>query len=212
MYPKVNQNIVVNIRGLGKSCRSIVAEMGEKEILIVFPMDGNTIGLLPTGTSLDVTFMSNENQYKFRTEIIGRKKENIPLFRITKPQENEIARVQRRDNFRMNTNLRLVLNETELITINISAGGVLFSGGVDLQLQEGEVVSGTLFVPNPQNKVAEPITFQGQIKRINLIENQQRKNVGIKFTKLNPRDQTKIIQYCFEKQRQMHLKERGWPR
>jgi c-di-GMP-binding flagellar brake protein YcgR len=208
LFPKVNQSIVINIKNEYQSCRSIVAEAGEKEILISAPMDKNMVGLLIVGTQLDVTFIAGKNKYKFQSEIIGTKKENILLYRITKPQEKEIIKIQNRENFRVNTNLRLVLNENELNTINISVGGLLFSSTVDLQLQKGEEIAGTLFVPNILNKGLEPITFQGHIKRVNLINNEERKNVAVGFTKINQRDQMKITQYCFEKQRQLRLKER----
>jgi c-di-GMP-binding flagellar brake protein YcgR len=208
MYPKVNQNIVIDIKSHDQTCRSIIAEIGKNEILIPFPMDMNTIGLLTEGTQLTVVFMSGENQYKFKTEIIGRKKDKIALFRITKPQEKEIIKIQRRDNFRVNSNLPFLLNENKLNTINISVGGMLFFCGTDLQLLEGEEVSGTLAVPNTMNKEAEIIPFQGQIKRISLINEEDRKNVAMAFTMIEQRDQMKIIQYCFEKQRQMRLKSR----
>jgi c-di-GMP-binding flagellar brake protein YcgR len=204
----VNQNIVINVKNKNESCRSIVADVGEKEILIGFPMDKHMMGLLTAGTKLEVTFLSGEHKYKFQTEIIGKKIENILLVRIRKPQENEILKIQLRENFRINTNLRLILNENELNTLNISAGGVLFSCKVDLPLLDGEEISGTLLVPNIQNNQLEPVNFQGQIKRINLINSEERKNVAIGFTVINKQEQMKIIQYCFEKQRQIRLKER----
>lgn len=208
MYPKVNQHIFIDIISQEKSCRSIVSEIGEKEILIGFPMDGNIIGLLTDGTRLDITFMSGDDQFRFQTQIIGKKRENITLLRISKPQEKEIIRIQRRDNFRVNSNLRLMVNENELTIINISVGGVLFSTSVDFEPLVGEVISGILLLPNAQNKEQESIAFQGQIKRINLIETQERKNVAIAFTTLSQRDQMKIYQHCFEKQRQVRLKQR----
>ncbi|MCL6570281.1 MAG: flagellar brake domain-containing protein [Bacillus sp. (in: Bacteria)] len=208
MYPKVNQNIVIDIKNRDMTCRSIIAEIEKNEILIAFPMDMNAIGLLTKGTEITVVFILGENQYKFQTEIIGRKKDKIALFRITKPQENEIIKIQRRDNFRVNSNLKFLLNEKKLNTINISVGGMLFFCETELQLLEGEVVSGTLVVPNTLNKEAELITFQGQIKRISLIKDPDRKNVALEFTMMEQRDQMKIIQYCFEKQRQMRIKSR----
>ncbi|ETI69355.1 flagellar brake protein [Neobacillus vireti] len=207
MYPKVNQNIIIDIKNHEQSCRSIIAEVEEHEILISFPMDRNIIGLFTEGTQLDIIFMADDHQYKFQTEIIGKKKDRIPLCRITKPQENEIIRIQRRENFRVNSHLRLMINEIKFNTINISSGGMLFSCGADVKLQEGEEVSGTLFVPNVQNKEAALIPFQGQIIRIHLLE-QERKNVGMKFTKMDKKDQMKIVQHCFEKQRQIRLKTR----
>ncbi|MFJ7726541.1 flagellar brake protein [Neobacillus sp. NPDC097160] len=207
MYPKINQNIIIDIKYHDQSCRSIIAEVGEDDILISLPLDRNIIGLLTEGTKVDIIFMADDHQYKFHSEIIGKKKDNIPLCRITKPQEREIIRIQRRDNFRVNSNLRLIINENKLYTINISSGGLLLSCGVDVQLEKGEEVSGTLFVPNTQNKESSLIPFQGEIIRIHL-QDQERKNVAMKFTKMDKKDQMKIVQHCFEKQRQMRLKTR----
>jgi c-di-GMP-binding flagellar brake protein YcgR len=209
MFPKVNQIIVIYIKSENYHCRSIVAEVRETEILIAFPMDINIIGMLTVGTQLDITFITGENKYKFKTEIIGKEKENILLYRITKPNEKEIIKIQLRENFRVNSNQLLKLDEKELKTINLSAGGVLFSTRMDHQLQMGEEVSGTLFLPNILNKELEPIPFQGKIIRINVIENEDRKNVAVEFTKVIKRDQSKIIQHCFEKQRQLRMTERG---
>lgn len=208
LYPKVNQNIVIDIISHDQSCRSIIAEVGGKEILIALPLDKNSIGLLTEGTKVSVMFMTGENQYKFQTEIIGKTKDKIALYRIKKPQEKEIIKIQRRDNFRVSSNLSLILNEKELNTINISVGGVLVSCSKDLQLQEGEVVSGSLLVPNKQKTEPEQIPYKARIKRIHVLKDDDRKNVAMEFTEIDQRDQMKIVQYCFEKQRQMRLKTR----
>ncbi len=205
MYPKVNQNIVIEIINSDQSCKSIVAEMRENEILIGVPIDRRMVGLLLEGTKIKIIFLTEENQYMFRTKIIGKTKDNIPLFRIIKPQENEIIKIQRRENFRMPTNLRFLFRDQDLYTINISAGGILFSCQANLELQVGDEISGTLFVPNPQNKVVYPITIQGEIKRIDSSTIEDRKNVALQFTAMNQRDQMKITQYCFEKQLQNRL-------
>ncbi|MEH7308907.1 flagellar brake protein [Neobacillus drentensis] len=206
MYPNVNQKINIELVGHDLTCKSNVAEVGEAEIYISIPLDREIIGLLSIGTKLEVTFLAVGNKYEFQTEIIGRTKDTIPLLRLTKPKESEIVKIQQRENFRVNSNLRLMINEYELHTINISAGGALFSSKLDFPLQEGEQITGTLFVPNTQSKDEEPITFQGRIIRI--MKNQERKNVAIQYTKLNRNDQVKIIQHCFEKQRKTQSKER----
>jgi c-di-GMP-binding flagellar brake protein YcgR len=208
MYPKINQNIVLEIKNNDRSCRSIVAEVGDKEILVSYPMDGNILGYLHKGAQLEVTYMVDENKFKFPTEITGRVNDSIPLFRLRKPQEKEIIKIQRRENFRVNANLRLNLKDLELNTINISAGGLLFGCTMDMPFLEGETLLGKLYLPTTQLKDAAPISFDGTIKRINVLKNQDRKNIAITFGKLEQRDQMKVIQYCFEKQRQNRLKER----
>ncbi|MED3563477.1 flagellar brake protein [Bacillus xiapuensis] len=210
MYPKVGQNIEILIKEHDHSCRSIIAEIGEHDILIAVPLNRNFIGMLTKGAEIDVLFLSEENQYKFKTEIIAKTKdEKIPLYRLIKPEQNDIVRIQRRENFRVNSHLRLVVDQKELTTINISAGGLLYSNGIDHDLKIGDEISGTLYIPNLQNKENEPIAFSGIIRRVSLIEKQQRTNIAVEFTQLMYRDQRKVIQHCFEKQRQMRLVEKG---
>ena len=199
MYPKVNQNIKIDILDHGLSCRSNIAEVGDSEILISIPLDREIIGLLSIRSKLEISFITGENKYIFRTVIIGRTNDTIPLLRLTKPQEKEIEKIQQRENFRVNSNLRLHINGLELNTINISAGGALFSSQLDFPFREGEEVTGTLFVPDPQSKDLVPISFKSKIIRI--MKSQERKNVAIEYTNIKRNDQIKIIQHCFEKQR-----------
>lgn len=207
MYPKVNQNIVVDIKSEGQMCRSIVAEVGEEEILIGFPQDRSIMGMLHVESEINITYFSDDSKYKFSSKILGRTNDNILLYRIKKPQKNEIERIQERENFRVNANLRLILNEKELNTVNISAGGLLFSCRLDLPLMEGEEISGTLHIPINPNKDLEQVSFQGKIKRISLTGDNLR-NVALEFSAVHQRDQMKIMQYCFEKQKQNRLRER----
>lgn len=196
---------MIDIKSHDQTFRSIIAEVEEEEILISYPLDRKIIGLLPQGSLVDIIYMVDENQYKFQSEIIGRKTDTIPLCRISKPQENEIIRIQRRDNFRVNSHLLLMINENRLYTINISAGGILFSCGLDMELQHGELVLGTLILPSIQGKDTALIPFQGQIQRINVLKNLDRKNIALKFTEMDNRDQMRIVQHCFERQRQSRL-------
>ncbi|WP_251554707.1 flagellar brake protein [Neobacillus muris] len=199
MYPKINQNIMLEIAGYDQTYRSMVAEFEHEEILIAYPMDGDWFGALPDGTALAITYILSGSVYRFHTKIVGRKNEKIRLYRVAKPAENEIKRVQRRDNFRVEASLAIQLNGNKANTINLSAGGVLCAFGGEMAVKEGEIVSGTLEVPN-QRKESETISFQGQIKRIDLQE--EWKQAAIEFTDIHQRDQMKIVQYCFERQRQ----------
>ncbi|MBL4952940.1 flagellar brake domain-containing protein [Neobacillus sp. OS1-32] len=200
MYPKVNQKIVIEIPDKDLICHSMVAEVSDDEILISQPMDQDPVGLFPEGTSIAVSFTVDDNKYQFKTKILGRKRERISLFRITKPQENQIQKIQLRENFRVETTIRLKIDEMELHTINISAGGLLFSCTFEMDLKEGEELSGTIFIPD-----SSPISFKGVIKRIRVLENNV-KHVAMQFTVLDRKDESKIVQFCFQKQRQMRMK------
>ncbi|MEH7107185.1 flagellar brake protein [Bacillus sp. JJ1764] len=209
MYPKVNQKIIIDFKSKDQTYKSVVAEVSDNEILIGVPVDNSVIDLVLAQEKLEITFVENDVKYKFETEIIGRKQDNMPLFRISKPEEDEIVKIQLRENFRVPANLPLKVDKTTLMTVNLSAGGVLMSCMVELDLHEGEEISGTILLPGLQNKESESIDFVGEIKRIYWVENQDRKNVAIEFKQMDKRDQSKIIQYCFEKQRQNRLKARN---
>lgn len=203
MYPKINQNIVIELLDGGRTFRSIVSEVNDKEMQIGFPIDGNIIAHFQEGTRIIISFIIGENQYKFKTQILGRTRDNIPLLRIISPKESEIRRVQRRENFRMNANLKMIVNNDEVKTINISASGVLFTCHLDIPIDVAEIVTGKIFVPSTVNKDLEVITFQGRVIRIDVQKKEERKYIALEFTNIGQKDQMKIIQYCFDMQRKL---------
>ncbi|MDF2557306.1 MAG: hypothetical protein K0R71_1134 [Bacillales bacterium] len=208
MFPKINQNIIINVNNEDKSWKSIVSDVNEGEILIGLPMDLSNFGMLQVGTAIEVTYTSDVSRYKFLTEIIGKKIENIPLLILKKPEEKEIMKVQLREDFRVNVNIPLLLNDKEVSTINLSAGGLLCSSISDFGLIEGETVSGSIFLPGFSSEKKATISFQCKITRINFLKDLERYQIAIKFIEIDNLDQKKIIQYCIEKQRQLRLKER----
>jgi c-di-GMP-binding flagellar brake protein YcgR len=208
MYPKVNQNIFINLKGHDQSWKSIVAEIGEDEILIGIPMDRTIFGLLQNGTQTEVSYISDGKRYMFSSVIIGREVQNIIIAKLKKPKEIEIMQIQLREYFRVVANLRVILKEKESNTVNISAGGLLCSCDSSLPFKHGEVVSGTILVPNTTDEGINTIPFQCEIIRVDLVKELERNQVALKFIKINQQDQQRILQYCFNKQRQMRLKER----
>lgn len=204
MYPKVNQNIVIEINREEKTFKSIIAEVGVTEILIGFPMNLNVLGHLPIDTIIDISYLIGDNQYQFKSSIIGKRNDSIPLIVISKPNEKDIKKIQRRNNFRVKANLLVNVKDQEVTTVDISAGGLQLSCKENFELVYEEVVTGTLVIPGE----TEDVTFQGIVRRVFKSDNEGRKNVAIAFTSLNQKDQAKITRFCFEKQRQMRLKSR----
>ena len=49
---------------------------------------------LSKGATLDVIYYEEENLYKFKSSVLGRRFENIPILLIAKPKE--IKKIQRR--------------------------------------------------------------------------------------------------------------------
>jgi len=208
LYPKVNQNIVMEIKGRDKGFRSIIADIGEQEMFIGVPLDRENIGLITAESELNIFFLTEDNQYKFSTKVIGKTADKIPLYRVVKPLEQEIKKIQRRDNFRVKTTLTVNLKDTELVTIDLSVGGLLVSSLLDFDVRPGEVVSGAVYVPNRMIQAPEAIPFQGIVQRIVEMKEQDKKRFAIKFTEVEKSNQIRITQYCFERQRQLRMKER----
>ena len=201
MFPRINQNIVVEVLDKEQSFRSIIGEIRIDELLIGLPMDNSSKWILPNGTKLAVTYFTGDNQYKFPTEIIGRTMENIPLYILKKPREKEITRIQRRNNFRVSTQIPIILDDKEYFTLNISAGGTLFACPASSRFQEGQELAGVLHIPTSQNNQTEPVTFKGRVKRIKLLETQEIKNIGLEFLEIDQRQENKLMKYCFDIQR-----------
>ncbi|HJV44982.1 MAG TPA: PilZ domain-containing protein [Bacillota bacterium] len=203
MYPSVNQTIIVNTEQ--GTYKTIVAEILDDEILIAYPVAANKIIILPEDQTLEILFVTGESQYRFFSKIIGRKRENIALYRIQKPLENNIAKIQRRENFRVPATLDLTVKDMKFPTVNISGGGLLFTCPQSFEIKENEDIPCTLIIPQ---KTSELIKFQARVARITPQEDSTKKNVGVEFTRMDEKSRTQIIQYCFEKQRQNRLSGR----
>ncbi|WEG11245.1 flagellar brake domain-containing protein [Pullulanibacillus sp. KACC 23026] len=207
MYPKVNQNVLIETDS-DHSCRSVISGIEDNELSIML-LDRDMIGLLTEGEKLAITYILETNKYQFKSTILGRKLGPIPLIRLTRPHEKDIIKIQQRENFRVSAALTIDLKDQEVAITNISAGGLLVTAPIDFPIETDEMVTGSFLLPLPNKNQAEQISFDGQVKRIAVQEKlEDKKQAGIEFIKISQRDQTKIMQYCFEKQRQNRLKEK----
>lgn len=206
MWPKVNDSIIIGILEENRTYVSTVAEVRNEELLITYPIGDGEVKIISLNTPIDISFISNGNRFRFHSQIIGRTKDVIPLYRIQKPKEDEIVKVQNRDNFRVQANLKVRIKQRDFTTINISGGGILFRCPSDFELEEGEKVSGSLFIPTSSNKVIESIQFEAKVVRVSLQDNS--KHVGIAYTAIVEKQRQKVIQYCFLNERKDRLMKR----
>ena len=208
MYPKVNQNISVEIKNKDFTFKTVVADYVKEEIHLSYPLDRKIIGMLFPGTKLEIIFITDDNKYYFEAEVIGRTNETIPLCRITKPLEKDIMKIQQRENFRVNATLTVELAGKEGMTNNISAGGVLCTVDSNQEVLVGEEVTGTLHISMGNGKMPEQVYFLAKVVRISHMKEHGRNNIALQFIEIDKHDQKRIIQYCFERQRQLRLTER----
>lgn len=210
MYPKVNQNIIIEVGGQDQSWKSIVSDVRDREIMVGSPSDLSSLGQLQIGTIIEVSYILNDNKYGFFTEIIGRKTENINVLILNKPEKKDITKLQLREDFRVNVNVPLFLKDKESKIINLSGGGLLCSCSPDLELNDGEVVSATITLSSFASEKDSIISFKCEV--IRLVKVLERNQVALKFLDLTGQDQKKIVQFCIEKQRQLRMKELGLSR
>ncbi len=114
--------------------RCKVVEQKDGVIYIDYPI--NTItkktAFLIDGAQFRVTFNDESKQsFAFNTEVLGRKKGNIPMIMLSCPPDEEFIKIQRREFVRVETPVDVAVEYdnrfTQLVADDISAGGVLLA-------------------------------------------------------------------------------------
>ncbi len=67
---------------------SNIQDITEEYIAISIPINAGEYIPLSKGSMIDVIYYEEENLYKFKSSVIGRKFENIPILLISKPKGN----------------------------------------------------------------------------------------------------------------------------
>lgn len=83
------------------------------------------------GTEIKVSFYAKDHAvYMFDSEVIGRKKDNIPMLIISYPGKEKLVRIQRREFVRIEATLDIAIHPLHndfkpftTVTVDISAGG-----------------------------------------------------------------------------------------
>ena len=207
---KINSRIEVILKDGDYKCN--VQDLSEDYIAISVPMSTGQYIPLPNGTIIDVIYYEEENLYKFKSSIIGRKFENIPILIISKPVE--ITKIQRRKYVRvplMNTakykNLKNMPNtkpssigESEYlkaILVDLSGGGMKVRVSEEIKMDDFILVDLTV---NNEN-----MFLVGQAKRI-VKDDEGRFLCGLSFEFLDNSTQERIISYIFKLMREQMRK------
>ncbi len=189
-----------------------IQDLSEDYIAISIPMSAGQYVPLSKGTIIDVIYYEEENLYRFKSSIIGRKFENIPILIISKPIE--IRKIQRRKYVRvplMNTakykNLKnqpktkpsSIDNSEYLkaVLVDLSGGGMKVR--VSEEIKKDDFVLVDLTVNN------ENMFLVGQAKRI-VKEDDGRFLCGLSFEFLDNSTQERIIKYIFRLMREQMKK------
>ncbi|MFT8321638.1 MAG: flagellar brake domain-containing protein [Bacillus sp. (in: firmicutes)] len=194
-------------------CRLV--EIGEKEIYIDYPIHlatNKTVFLL-NGTQLRVNFVTNEGSvFMFQTEILGRKKENIPMLKLHLPPKEQMIKIQRRQYVRVDANLDIAIHPVNndflpftTITTDISAGGTAVIVSKTSTLQEGYEVEVYLVLHLQNGEYYYP-RLKGSVIRI-FDHTETHNKVSLQFFNMSPSDRQFILRFCYDVQ--LSLKKKG---
>lgn len=197
--------------------RCKVCEVKGERLYIDYPSNETTnrTEYFFDGTQFKASFVDKEkNVYTFRTELLGRKIEKIPVLIIASPKEEEIHKVQRREFVRVETLLdTAVKNENDScppfnsVVLDLSAGGMLLSLPVRHKVSKGDVLDCLVVLPMQSG---EKIYLELKCNVLRILDGHtpNRQRASLQFEKIPPKVRQHIVRFCFEQQLLMKKKEK----
>ena len=207
---KVNKKIEVLVDE--KYFNSNIQDITEEYIAINIPMSVGQYLPLSRGSIVEVIYYEEENIYKFKSSVIGRRFENIPIILLSKP--TEIQKIQRRKYFRIplissikyknlknepKTDPRTIENSeySKALLVDLSGGGMKVKVSQQVNLNDFLMVSLTIH--------NESILIVGQAKRI-VKDDEGRYTCGLSFEYLEDSTRETIIKFIFQLMREQMKK------
>ncbi len=194
-------------------CRLV--ETGEKELYIDYPihLETNKTVFLLNGTQLKVNFVTSEGSvYMFQSEIVGRKKEQVPMLILHLPSKEQMIKIQRRQFVRVDTNVDTAVHPLHndflpftTVTTDISAGGAAIIAPKTIIFHEGNSLevylvlhlqNGEYYYPRLKGKVIKVYGY-----------NETNNKVSLQFHEMNSTDRQIILRFCYDVQ--LSLKKKG---
>lgn len=219
---EINRRIEFVLKDKYKAA-SLVQEVEDDGLYVTIPWDEDSRKLLDIGDSVEVIYYDKKSVFGFMTRVVGRKTDNIPLYKIAKPIE--IYKIQRRHLVRIEftngveyvqypvnenidkSNLIILLNEMKDkgeiksgVTVDISGGGARLRTSQPLELNKKLILS--------INLPSFHLTLIGKVLRVEkeLYNNKIVYHSGIEFINISENDKEKIIEFIFVRMRELRNK------
>jgi c-di-GMP-binding flagellar brake protein YcgR len=166
------------------------------------------------GTQFKASFLDKEkNVYTFRSELLGRKIENIPVLLLSMPKEEEIQKLQRREFVRVETMLDTAIRNSSdtypgfnSVVLDISAGGMLLSLPIEHSVKDNDTLDCLVILPMQSG---EKVYLDLSCTVLRVLEGltNGRQRASLQFNQISHKDRQHIIRFCFEQQLIMKKKE-----
>lgn len=195
-----------------KYYNSNIQDVTEDYIAISIPINAGQYVPLTKGTIIDVIYYEEENLYKFKSSVLGRKFEKIPILVISKP--SDIIKIQRRKYVRvplMNiARYKNLKNQPKTNPSSIGKGEFLKAvlvdlsgGGMKVRVSEEIKTEDFILVDLTFNN--ENLLIVGQAKRI-VKDDDGRFLCGLSFEFVDSSTRERIIKYIFQLMREQMKK------
>ncbi|MBU8850896.1 flagellar brake domain-containing protein [Bacillus sp. FJAT-26377] len=201
---------------LQQTYRCKVVEFTEDVIYISYPLNEETqrSAFLLKGTKLLATFIGyDQNVYTFPTEVTGREIKGMPVVKLFYPGDKKLKSIQRRNFFRVPLTVKAVIeseqeqqNVMEIMTKNISAGGIAGSFHHSLLFNEKDSVVVRLSLPN-RDGALQHLELKGEVVRITAPTSCKVGQLSIKFMDMEKQTKEMMIRYTLKCQ--LDLRRKG---
>jgi|GEM_PF-532189 len=218
LLPKVGQIIYIYTTNAQNEqeieYRTRLADENKTELLLDIPVSvkTNKLSYIPVGKSIRIEFtLSTGVRYQYETTLLKYKKSEIDLIVVPKPiEENQLTHVQRRNFFRVETDVDIAILKTDLTrkvyrTEDIGGGGISFIAGPKDEFNVGEIIDCWILL-NYRNGSIEHANFKAEVVRVKE-EERGFKVVMLRYFDITESERQRIIRFSLAKQ--IELKEKS---
>lgn len=181
-----------------------VVEQEGNILFIDYPKNSTTkkTAFLVDGAQFRATFITESKvRYAFNTEVLGRKKGNIPTIMLSVPPGEEFVKIQRREFVRVRTAVDVSVEFKNIyyqfMTEDISAGGIALVLNSDVPFKDGDPIHLTIVLPYSNGDIRY---IQTDANVIRIFEKDNRRFASIQFTEMADIDKQYMVRFCFERQ------------
>lgn len=199
--------------------KSRVADIQDNIIIIELPINEthpSGLSSYVVGSKWQCWYIGGDgSRFDFQTEILGKRRENIPMLELRPPVKGQVTRTQRRHYVRVSAHVEIAVKTDDRVrnyhfltrTIDLSGGGLAFYCPDKYVLQEKDRLEIWLALPNRSHKVTHVFAI-GEIIRVKPPEEKGGNQwVSVKFSEIQEGERAKVIRACFE--RQLELRNKG---
>lgn len=215
MLPKINQTTFLQPLPIVSpekevTLRSRVADVDNQSIWLEIPLDEKKRKLHrpQIGEHYRIYYFTQDGvKHLFESAVTHIKQDAVSMFSIRKPNAEDISREQRRSFLRVDAQLEIAVRIGDnirftAVTDDVGGGGVSFQTSRKWPLVPGMLLSCWLLLTYRNGNIAHA-KFEGEIVRVMSVE-PENYLVMVRFQDIQEAEQQKIIQFCFERQLDMH--------